>query len=65
MANQSSIEYAAYNGTSPQVQPDSKLQNGKVRCLQATFNLANAVQANGDVLTLGQIPANARIKRSR
>jgi hypothetical protein len=62
MANQSSIEYAAYNGTSPQVQPDGKLQNGKVRCLQASFNLASAVQANGDVLTLGQIPAGARIK---
>jgi hypothetical protein len=65
MANQSSIEYAAYAGTSPQVQPDSALQSGKVRCLQATFNLANAVQANNDVLTLGQIPAGARIKRIR
>jgi hypothetical protein len=62
MANQSSIEYAAYSGTAPQVQPDGKLQNGKVRCLQASFNLANAVQANGDVLTLGQIPAGAIIK---
>jgi hypothetical protein len=62
MANQSSIEYAAYSGTAPQVQPDSALQSGKVRCLQATFNLASAVQANGDVLTLGQLPANARIK---
>lgn len=62
MANQSSIEFAAYNGTSPQVQPDGKLQAGKVRCLQASFNLASAVQANGDVLTLGQIPAGARIK---
>jgi hypothetical protein len=30
--------------------------------LQATFNLALAAQANNDVLTLGQIPANARIK---
>jgi hypothetical protein len=63
MANQSSIEYAAYSGTSPQQQPDSALQTGKVRCLQATFNLALAAQANNDVLTLGQIPANARIKR--
>lgn len=63
MANQSSIEYAAYAGTAPQVQPDSALQTGKVRCLQATFNLALAAQANGDVLTLGKIPANARIKR--
>jgi hypothetical protein len=62
MANQSSIEYAAYNGTAPQVQPDSALQGGKVRVLQATFNLALAAQANNDVLTLGQIPANARIK---
>jgi hypothetical protein len=62
MANQSSIEYAAYSGTAPQVQPDGKLQAGKLRCLQASFNLANAVQANGDVLTLGQLPANARIK---
>jgi hypothetical protein len=62
MANQSSTEYAAYNGTAPQVQPDSALQAGKIRCLQASFNLANAVQANGDVLTLGQIPAGARIK---
>jgi hypothetical protein len=62
MANQSSIEYAAYAGTSPQVQPDSALQNGKIRCLQATFNLALAAQANGDVLTLGQIPANGRVK---
>lgn len=62
MANQSSIEYAAYNGTSPQVQPDGKLQNGKIRCLQASFNLASAVQASGDVLTLGQIPAGAIIK---
>jgi hypothetical protein len=65
MANQSSIEYAAYSGTSPQVQPDSALQTGKVRCLQATFNLANAVQALNDVLTLGQIPAGARIKNIR
>lgn len=65
MANQSSIEYAAYSGTLPQVQPDSALQQGKVRSLQATFNLANAVQANNDVLTLGQIPANARIKTIR
>jgi hypothetical protein len=65
MANQSSIEYAAYNGTSPQVQPDGKLQGGKVRSLQASFNLANAVQANGDVLTLGQIPAGALIKTIR
>lgn len=63
MANQSSIEYAAYNGTVPQVQPDSALQAGKVRCLQTTFNLAAAAQANGDVLTLGKIPAGARIKR--
>jgi hypothetical protein len=63
MANQSSTEYAAYNGTLPQVQPDSQLQSGKIRCLQASFNLANAVQANGDVLTLGQIPAGARIKQ--
>lgn len=62
MANQSSIEYAAFIGTAPQQQPDGKLQNGKTRCLQASFNLASAVQANGDVLTLGQIPANARIK---
>jgi hypothetical protein len=62
MANQSSIEYAAYNGTSPQIQPDGMLQSGKIRCLQATFNLASAAQANGDVLTLGQIPAGARIK---
>lgn len=62
MANQSSIEYAAYNGTSPQVQPDGKLQGGKVRVLQASFNLANAVQANNDVLTLGQLPAGAIIK---
>lgn len=63
MANQSSTEYGAYTGTAPQVQPDSALQSGKVRSLQASFNLANAVQANGDVLTLGQIPAGARIKR--
>lgn len=62
MANQSSTEYAAYSGTAPQVQPDSALQQGKMRCLQASFNLANAVQANGDVLTLGKLPANARIK---
>lgn len=63
MANQSSTEYAAYFGTSPQVQPDSKLQNGKTRVLQASFNLAAAVQANNDVLTIGQLPANAIIKR--
>src|SRR4051812_36049461 len=62
MANQSSTEYAAYSGTLPQVQPDSALQTGKIRCLQASFNLASAVQANNDVLTLGQIPAGARIK---
>jgi hypothetical protein len=65
MANQSSTEYAAYSGTAPAVQPDGKLQCGKIRCLQASFNLANAVQANNDVLTLGQIPANARIKNIR
>jgi hypothetical protein len=46
MANQSSIEYAA----------------GKVRCLQASFDLSKATQGSSDVLTLGQIPANARIK---
>lgn len=65
MANQSSIEYAAYAGVLPQPQPDGKLQGGKVRSLQASFNLASAAQANGDVLTLGQIPANARIKTIR
>lgn len=62
MANQNSIEYAAYSGTAPQQQPDGKLQAGKLRCLQATFNLALSAQANGDVLTIGQLPANARIK---
>jgi hypothetical protein len=65
MANQSSQEYAAYSGTAPQAQPDGKLQSGKIRCLQASFNLASSAQANGDVLTLGQIPANARIKNIR
>lgn len=62
MANQNSIEYAGYASTSPQLQPAGELQAGKVRCLQATFDLALAAQANGDVLTLGQIPAGARIK---
>jgi hypothetical protein len=62
MANQSSIEYAGYAGSAPQVQPDSRLQSGKIRCLQATFDLSKSAQANGDVLTLGQIPAGARIK---
>ena len=62
MANQSSIEYAAYSGTAPQAQPDGKLQSGKMRCLQASFNRANSTQAHGDVLTLGQIPAGAIIK---
>jgi hypothetical protein len=60
MANTNSVEYAAYSGSSPQVQPDGKLQGGKIRCLQATFALA--AQAAADTLTLGQIPANARIK---
>jgi hypothetical protein len=65
MANQSSIEYAAYSGTAPQIQPDGKLQSGKKRALQASFNLALATQASGDVLTLGQIPAGAIIKEIR
>lgn len=60
MANWNSIEYAAYAGTLPQVQPDSRRQAGKVRSLQASFTLAS--QASGDTLTLGQIPAGAIIK---
>jgi len=62
MANQSSIEYAGYSGTAPQKSPDSALQSGKVRCLQASFDLSLATQANGDILTLGKIPAGARVK---
>jgi hypothetical protein len=65
MANQNSIEYAGYTGTSPQQQPDGKLQSGKKRVLQASFNLANSAQANGDVLTLGQLPAGAIVKEVR